>query len=227
MTGYTPFSQGNKAFSDKAHLAARRLIYPALFKTDQSKLAYEDQEAITTARGGALDGDMSIDRIVKVTVNSFRHPMTFTFQERFRKPDNAWRQDITITEWNNATNLPSEFYKISANMFLYAYYNEQQNSFADAICVNVPAMMLGFALGTLKHDRSQNPRSNQPFVTVRFSELYEQRLVVYHMKAKQENVADRIRAVFKRLTVFEQLRLISDLTGDMAQSAKTQKKEVA
>jgi hypothetical protein len=179
----TPFSNANKEFSDKAHLAARRLIYPQMFKALPQNISYETQEEITSERGGALDGDMSIDRVVKVTVSGFRAPFTFTVQERFRKPENAKWQDITITEWNTRSNTPSELYKISANFFLYGYYDDLRMSFVDALIINVPSMMYSIATGAFRPDRRNNPRSDQPFLCLKFDDLHRAGLVMYRMQA--------------------------------------------
>jgi hypothetical protein len=220
----TPFSEGNKDFSDRAHALARKVIYPTLFNAQPERLAYEEQEAITTARGALLDADMSIDRVVRVTVAGFRQPLVFTVQERFRQPKYVWNRDITLTEWNEQSNQPSEFYKISANLFLYAYYDDVKQQFLDAICVNVPAMMLAFAKQSLDFERAKNPRTNQPFIGVKFDALHEQRLVVYRMK-NAPALPQLIRQAFSKLGITDQLRLISDLTGDMAKVAVRNKEK--
>jgi len=178
----TPYSSDNRNFSDSAHLVARKTIYPRLFSTTENNLAYEKQEDILSNRGGALDADLSIDRVVKVAVNGFRIPFTFTFQERFRKPQYANNQDITLTEWNTQSNLPSELYKISANFFLYGYFDSNLSVFSDAIVVNVPSMMLAITNGQLSFTRNVNRRSNQPFLCITFNALHKAHLVDYHMR---------------------------------------------
>lgn len=217
---YTPYSTDNKKFSDEAHMAARTLIYPRLFKMDASNITYEQQGEITTERWGALDGDMSIDRIVKVTVAGLRQPLTFTVQERFRKPDAAKWQDITITEWNNNTNLPSELYKIQANLFLYAYYGGA-GAFTDAICVGVTDLLMAITQKSVDFEDRKNPRSNQTFLAFKFDALHKAGLVVY-----RQNVVDfvqpidaQIRALFGGLSQSGQLKLMAELMGQMASAS--------
>jgi hypothetical protein len=209
----TPYSKNNKAFSDEAHIAARTLIYPRLFKTDAANITYEQQGEITTARWGALDGDMSIDRIVKVKVDDkrLRQSITFTVQERFRDPGSAWRQDVTITAWNNNSNLPSELYKIQANLFLYAYYGA--GAFTDAICVNVTDLLMAIAQKAIDFDDRNNPRSNQTFFAFKFDALHKAGLVVYRQKVVDfAQPADaQIRALFAGMSQSEQLKLMAEL----------------
>lgn len=109
-------------------------------------------------------------------------PFTFTFQERFRKMQYINNQDITLTEWNTASNTPSELYKISANYFLYGYFDPHYKTFGDAIVINVPSMMLGIVSHRLNFIRNVNRRSNQPFLCITFNDLHEANIVDYHMK---------------------------------------------
>jgi hypothetical protein len=64
-----------------------------------------------------------------VTTHGLRAPLGFTIQERFRRPRYAEFQDLTLTEWNGNSNLPSELYKIRAGMFLYGYYSEEDRRY--------------------------------------------------------------------------------------------------
>lgn len=224
----TPFSSDNKAHSDAAHLAARLQIYPALFKTDAANIDYEDQGAIETPRWGALDGDMSIDRIVKVSVKGLRQPLIFTVQERFRRPDSAWRQDITVTEWNPRSNLPSELYKISANFFLYGYFDKDKDRFVDAICVNVPDLLLSIVSQSVKYDRKTNPRTQQPFLCFKFADLHEASMVIYRMRETQAKIikpkvkdidpVDAVKGWFRRVDPSKRLALVSYLLSSIADS---------
>lgn len=218
----TPYSKNNKAFSDEAHMAARTLIYPRLFKTDATNITYEQQGEITTERWGALDGDMSIDRIVKVTVGRLRQPLTFTVQERFRNTWYSHKEDITITEWNNNSNRPSELYKIQANLFLYAYYG--MGTFVDSICVNVTDLLMALVQKTIEFGVRPNTRSNQTFLTLGFDALHKAGLVVYRQKVVDfAQPADaQIRTLFAGMSQSEQLKLMAELMTRVA-SANTEK----
>lgn len=173
----TPYSIDNANFSQSAHMAARQCIYPAIFPNADT-LTFEDTLLEMSDRARLLDGEMAIDRIVKVSVSSLHMPLTFTFQERFRKPQYANYRDITITEWNNKTNRPSELYKIEADYFLYGYFNPTNTNFVDWIVVNVPALKMAIANDGIRYSWNENPRSLQRFACFSFSGLADARLIV-------------------------------------------------
>lgn len=180
MSG-TPLSRENKDFTDAAHLAAREIIYPALFETDSWNIDYEVQEDIESARGGVLDGELAIDRVLSVSVPDLavplRAPLRITVQERFRRPQFQKWQDVTVTEWNLNTNLPSELYKLQAGLFVYGYYDKEKNAFLDVICVNVSSLLLAIAQRRITGTLQPNHRSNQVFRCFTFESLYKAGLV--------------------------------------------------
>lgn len=181
---YTPYSTANAEFSNLAHLAAQRLIYPKMFNVPFEKLTFEDTTIKngSGARARALDGEMGIDKIVKIEITNFKMPMLFTIQERFRKIKFTRYQDLTITEWNNSSNLPSELYKISANFFLYGYFDDTTGTFTDIIATVVPTMLIGLCNGNLSHTQGRNPRSNQSFISLKFSDLHRSGCVMYRFE---------------------------------------------
>src|SRR5260221_14162635 len=99
--GYTPYSQRLQAFSNKGHLCARKTIYPLIFPNSQLQFIPLPEEQART-----LDADMGVDRHFLVKVQSLREAFSVLVQERFR--DKRWfdKRDITITEWNNNSDLP-------------------------------------------------------------------------------------------------------------------------
>lgn len=174
----TPFSPKNKEDSDRAHLHAREVIYPDFFHTEAGNITYDEQRDIAHPEWGRLDGQMAIDRLIKVTVAGYRAPITFTIQERYRNTDWAHKQDITITEWNTLSNLPSELYKLQANFFMYGYFDwGGTNQFVDAICINIPGLLRGIVSKALRPFRKVNRRTQQPFLCITFDQLYEAGLV--------------------------------------------------
>ena len=184
----TPYSTQNAEDSNKAHMAARSLIYPKIFDLPADKLEFEDTLLHHNERGMVLDGEMAIDRIVNVTARQeLKQPVIFTVQERFRKPKFARYKDLTITEWNNNSNLPSELYKITANLFVYGYFDGA--NFLDFVCANVPAMLAAICNGNLPLSRGLNPRSNQSFITMTFSDLHRLRCLMFWDKAPEETQA--------------------------------------
>lgn len=184
---YTPFSKKNSSFSNEAHKAAQRLIYPAMFGVPLSNLSFEDTLLELNERGRALDGELATDRIVKVTATvqgerGFREPISFTIQERFRRPKYARYKDLTITEWNNRSGHRSELYKLAANFFVYGYFDDKKTVFVDAIAVNVPAMLSKLCNGRLSYGWRSNPRSGQDFITLTFSALEKSGCVMYRQE---------------------------------------------
>lgn len=170
----TPYSRTNQSFSDEAHTAAQRLIYPRLFETTIERLSFDDVTGLTEARNKVLDGEMAVDKIVNVTVHGLQAPLVFTVQERFRRASAARFEDITITEWNCNSNLPSELYKIKAGLFLYGYYDDQRERFVGTtVVISVPSLLLRLASHTIDWRAEINPRSNQRFITIPFTALEE------------------------------------------------------
>lgn len=177
----TIYESRNATFSESAHLTAQTTIYPQMFNTAASNLSFED---VTMENGNirrqVLDGEMGVDRIVKVTCASLRGPLTFTVQERFRRPEYAHWQDMTITEWNGASNLPSELYKINAGLFVYGYYDEHGNTFADAICVHVSSLLYKMATGSVRYIKGHN-KKQQDFVAFKFKDLHDADVVAWRL----------------------------------------------
>jgi hypothetical protein len=132
-------------------------------------------------RSDVLDGALGIDRIVKVKglPKFLRQPITFTVQERFRRIEFAKWKDVTITEWNNVTNQPSELYKIIANIFLYGYYDPTTGAFLDAIAFDPLAALRLLCADRIKFSTGVNPRSKQNFVAFTFINLQQAGCVIY------------------------------------------------
>lgn len=180
----TPFSDERKRFSDAAHIAARSLLYPNLFCVAADRLAFEEQADLTTnERWAALDGQMAIDRLVKVEVDGYRQPIAFTVQERFRTPDFARFRDMTITEWNTRTHQPSELYKLHAGLFLYGYFDAERGRFIEALVANVPALMLALTAGGVPYTHELKKNGTQTFIGIKFDDLHRARVVQYHYRS--------------------------------------------
>ena len=154
----TKYEAENGDFSNTAHLAARRLIYPKVLNCDRNELDFEDILFDMSERDRILDGKLGIDRIVKCKIKDLRFPLSITVQERFRRPEYAKYKDITITEFNHATEQPSELYKITAGLFLYGYYDELQDIFLDYIVINTTGLLLALARNELNYERRRNKK---------------------------------------------------------------------
>ena len=175
----TPYDKRRAEWSDRAHRAAQELIYPEVFGVPKERLQFESTLLADSPRGEVLDGELGVDRIVHVSVGGLMKPIQFTVQERFRSPAYAKYQDLTVTEWNHASGLPSELYKITAELFLYGYYDDQARRFTDALLVNVADLKFGITRGTLRYERVFYEAKQQSFLTFKFSGLEQAGAVVY------------------------------------------------
>jgi hypothetical protein len=147
----TPYTESRGDFTNRGHVAAQRLIYPVLFGTDAAHLHFES----TLVRGGderekLLDGELGIDRIVRVEVSGQSWPMVFTIQERFRSVEQGNFSDVTLTESSDCGKRPSELYKIIAGLFVYAVFDEKNDAFLNVRVVDVPKLLLAVTHGRLK-----------------------------------------------------------------------------
>ena len=176
----TLYEQDNADFSNRAHMRARDVLYPRIFNARRERLAFEDTLLAQSERAAILDGEMGVDRIVHVTVHNLPAPLVFTVQERFRRPEFAKYQDLTVTEWNHASNLPSELYKINAGLFLYGYFDERTSVFVDAIAIGVTDMLLAIATRRLRYDRRWN-KKRQTFLTLRFDDMERAGIVRFRL----------------------------------------------
>lgn len=175
----TIYEKDKADFSNRAHMAARALIYPRAFGVPQECIRFEDTLLADSERSAVYDAEFGIDRVLHIVTPKLKAPLVFPIQERFRESKYAPYRDVTITEWNGASDLPSELYKIRAGHFAYGYYNELTQSFTDAIVINVPDLLSKLAAAQIEFGRGRNPK-NQSFVTVSFDELIRTKCVMWH-----------------------------------------------
>jgi hypothetical protein len=178
MLNYTPYSKMRQEFSDRGHKKAQSVIYPALFNVKQEQI-----EFIILEEGEAKlqDCEYAVDRLIKVQVAGLTGKITFTIQERFRMPKFSDFQDVTITEWNHNSNLPSELYKIRANLFLYGYYDHKNDRLVEAIVFHVSPLLAKIVQGKIVYDRGMNEK-NQSFISVKFDELMRSGVVEFYKR---------------------------------------------
>jgi hypothetical protein len=174
----TRYDKHNGDFSNRAHEAAKRLLYPSIFNVPFSALEFESTLLEQDAKSKLLDGQMGIDRLVRVRVDSLPAPLEFAIQERFRRVRFMNYKDLTITEWNYASGIKSELYKIKAGMFLYGYYDEQTSSFPDAICINTDGLKYALISGNISYVRRRN-KKQQSFLAFKFVNLHDASVVMY------------------------------------------------
>ena len=180
----TKFTPENMDFSTKAHLAAQKLIYPSIFQCPQEKLSYEDVSLDISTRNHIFDKELGIDKIIHVEVG-LKYPLGFTVQERFRRPIYRNYKDLTITEWNYASNTLSELYKIIAGLLVYGYYDEGREIFHDAIAIEVTSFLLALSKNKLKYEILRNSKE-QTFSACRFQDMTDIGIVYWKQNEKEK-----------------------------------------
>lgn len=193
----TPHSSTNQDFSDKAHEAAKSRIYPALFDgppMGDNGLSFESTCMGENEKADVLDGKMAIDRIVRVGTKSLQGDIEFVVQERFRRPQYSDKYaDITITEWNYASNVPSELYKLNAGIFLYGYFDKESGTFIDWIACNTTDLMVAITQNRIGWTMEKNNRSNQSFAAIKFEDLKKSSLVILDKQTAVDRLKEKRR----------------------------------
>lgn len=182
----TPYSTDNQAFSDAAHAAAQSAVYPHVLDCDRDSLSFESSSVGDGGDKAILDGQMAVDRIVSVTVSGLRGPIEHTVQERFRRPGYSGYRDLTITEWNHASNQKSELYKLKAGVFLYGYFDPASESFGEVIAVNTSSLLMAISSGGVRYTTGVNQRTRQSFLCIKFDVLHQAGVVVWHRNPEEE-----------------------------------------
>lgn len=176
----TPFLPEQKEDSDQINLDYSHLIYPYIFNIedvvyDWKNLTKEDKEY--------FDREWGVDYSFQVRFPGFIDLMRFLVQYRFRDAQEFQRfQDLTITLHNDASNLPGEFAKILAQFFVYGYYVKSTCHLIEVLVADCQRMRINILNGTLPYTTGRNPRTRQPFVAVKFADLYAHNLVLLHWK---------------------------------------------
>lgn len=182
MQRRTPYNAKRAGFSERAHLLAQSVFYPQLFAVNREDLSFENTNIdVGTTRSQILDGEMGIDRIVRVSLPDFAAPLVFTIQERFREVRFERYQDITVTEWNIASGTPSELFKIMAGFFVYGYYNEATRQLGEVVAVDVPEFLRQLAVGNLPYERGTKGGGSQTFLTFSFHDLEASGALIFRL----------------------------------------------
>lgn len=179
----TEFQQENQEFSDKAHNTAQMTIYPWYFGVSTQQLEFETTSVSMGGKAQILDGEMAVDRIVKVKVDYLKYPVEFTVQERFRRMEHSFWRDITITEWNHNSDLPSELYKLKSGIFVYGYYNDFNKTFGEVIVANTVSLIDAIVRNKVEFIRKMN-KKNQTFLGFKFDELESKGIITKHYYPK-------------------------------------------
>ena len=180
----TPYLSENGEFSDRCHMLARKLFYPDMFEVDPSNITFENTTIGNGERANILDGELAVDRTITVDRNNGLMPMMKYIQERFRRPDSSKYRDLTITEWNHNSGLPSELYKLKGGYFIYGYANHPANptNFIEVVSCMVQPMVSAIENKQIQFIRKPNPRTGQTFICLKFDDLKAAGLIYYHYR---------------------------------------------
>lgn len=176
----TKFDREHSEFSERAHQAAVRQVYPEIFEgaPDDSVLV-KSPSRLESEEDKTLDLRFKIDRVLESEFEDFRGNVPITVQERFRSPEYQRYRDLTITEYNVQSDAESELHGLWANLFVYGYYDDEEDEIVEAIIVNIPALFLALSNRDIDYRRNTNPK-NQDFISFKFDDLHDIGAVVYH-----------------------------------------------
>lgn len=180
----TLYTVENQAFSNKAHRAAKSYIYPRVFRNNN--ISIKDTLLGSGEMESILDGQLAIDRIIHIP--SLNGTIKITVQERFRKPCHARFRDIAITEWNNASGLEGELYKLHSNLFVYGYYDDERDVFLEIVVVDVPMLLMRIATNTIPYTQTYFEEKMQSAVNVKFDDIKAANCMIYAARNISSNV---------------------------------------
>ncbi len=169
MIKRTPYCSSNQRFSDAAHAAAERMVYPSIFPGCDIK--YDSQSVGDGGEGRVNDGEKAIDYILEVESRNFyagkRH--AFTVQERWRRADARGFNDVTITASNPTSGMRSEWEKMQCQFMIYGFYCREADAILQAFFVDVVNIRRKAVAGYSEYQFAgddTNPRSRQSFYCV-------------------------------------------------------------
>lgn len=188
----THYEDTQGEFSHRAHIAARKQIYPRLFGAEE--IEYEDVRLGTGYRGKVLDGELGVDVIARPGNGLLSGPLSFYIQERFRRPEFSRYGDITITEFNHASGQLSELYKMAAGLMVYGIYDDKIRRFTKGFAVDVTRLFLSLQRGTLRFSRERN-KKQQSFVCLKLEALHEAGCLLWKLKTEPQtfDIPDEVR----------------------------------
>jgi hypothetical protein len=173
----TPFEPKQKEISDYIHREYRNQIYPLIFDVDKGAITYDQLPATFLE---AADYTIALDCSLHVKYPQLPSSLTFSVSYRFRDESYQNFQDVTFTEWNEASDIPGELYKGTIEYFTYGYYCGQR--LIEVIVIDFHRLKLAFANAQMQYSSGYNRRSGQPFRCVKFCNLKRLGLVFLHLK---------------------------------------------
>lgn len=195
----TRYDSDRAQWSQRAHLTARRVLYPALFACEEADMEFRECDAAPAGTPERLmDTALGIDKVVLVRDPLFRLPIRSTVQERFQTPTNARRRNITITEFNEATGQPSELYKMVAQWFVGAFMTDDALTMTEGVAVSVADLRRAMRARHLAFDLEKRNDKGQPFVRIEFDDLIKLGIAQVYVK-NNEVEYDRFADPFDEL----------------------------
>jgi len=169
----TTFSPERMDRTKRAHAAAQQQFYAPMF--EHRPIVFED--TVGTVR----DLEYAIDCQLAVTIPDLRAPLRFSVQERWRDPSYMPYGDITITEWNTASNEPSELHKLGAQLFVYGFYDEDADRIVAGVALDATVILRRLATSSLPYTRRS--RIDQSFLAFGLTTLEKVGAVVFKYRA--------------------------------------------
>lgn len=158
----TIYNKENAAFSRRVHDFAKAQVYPMIWPGARLEISHLD--------GTEADMEDKIDVEVLVYKPDLKRPIKFRVQERWRRIQFRRWKDVTITEWNNATNVPAEFYDGVMDYVLYGYFDESKQEFGEVVLINVPKLRSLIAIDAITYTTGTNEKE-QLFKAFAFDNL--------------------------------------------------------
>jgi hypothetical protein len=215
----TPYSEENRRKTDRAHLCARRDVYPELFGVPADRICYPE---LPDAQ--ERDFEKGIDYTIEIWVPALYGPVRVTVQERFRDPKFADRRDLSITYRNNNSDFPGEIHRLEAGLFVYGYHDLFHDQFIEVIGCWVPPLLTNIARGEIQAEEYPNPRSNQDVLYYKFDDLMRlPGVVAYHKDFRRYRVSQQFDRMRKSVAAYrEQLDRIAQAKTFLALEVATE-----
>lgn len=196
---FTPYSPVLKEFSYRSHAIAKEEFYPKFFKTNDIIWEYPGGQEDELSK--LYDSGMNVDVIANVLNPDYRERLKFLIQERFVGRNYLKYGDITITEWNLKTNMPSELHKMTAGYFVYGItdgetvYDRDKHqvkilrlptTFLGFYIINVADLYLNIIQNNIYSVQRQNPRTKQLFRKFFIKDLNQIGLITWKHTKQQD-----------------------------------------
>lgn len=175
----TPYNDKQRKISDQVHLNYRDILYSSLFGVKPDAIVYDNlPEKFRSDADGYIACDCCMDVQYRGFPAGFRYLISYRFRDAARFQE---KQDVTLTEWNEASNQPGELYKIAVAYFTYGYY-APDGHLVEAVILDVCRHREAIIRDIIHYDKGYNPHNQQPFYAFKFDELKRLGIILRHFK---------------------------------------------